>query len=123
MYLEKIRIIRKQKGLSQKALGELIGLEQSAYSKIENGSNILSVPTLLHICNALNVSVNEILNQSPIESNSPIVNCDDSLYKLELYNRAIEELQKVIDQKQAEIDLLKNSRKQFLNENRYSTIR
>ena len=51
MYLEKLRKIRTQKGLSQKQLGELIGFDQSAYSKIENGSNYLSVPTLLNIYN------------------------------------------------------------------------
>ncbi|MBX9782330.1 MAG: helix-turn-helix domain-containing protein [Chitinophagaceae bacterium] len=118
MYLEKLRKIRNQKGLSQKELGELIGLDQSAYCKIENGSNYLSVPTLLHICKVLHVSVNEILNQNSLDSNIPI-SYDNETYqeKMALYNNSIKDLELIIIKKKAKLDQLKISRDELMRQN------
>ncbi|HMO34267.1 MAG TPA: helix-turn-helix transcriptional regulator [Lacibacter sp.] len=61
-YLEKLRKAREAKGLSQQALANQLGMEQSAYSKIETGKNQLNVSTLLHICEVLDIPVSEIIN-------------------------------------------------------------
>lgn len=69
MLLTKIKLLRKEKGISQKALAEMIGVEQSAYSKIESGKTHLNVNTFLRICEVLQVAPEELL-PSAINSNN-----------------------------------------------------
>ncbi len=115
MYLEKLRKIREQQRLSQKELGELIGLDQSAYCKIEKGIHYLSVPTLLNLCNVLNVSVNEILNQNSLEKNIPLSYTKEKCQaKLELYDNAINELELLVNAKNEELKQLRQSREELL---------
>lgn len=64
MLLTKIKLLRKAKGISQKTLAEMIGVEQSAYSKIENGRTHINLNTFLRICEVLNVKPDEILPSS-----------------------------------------------------------
>lgn len=61
MLLTKIKLLRKEKGISQKTLAEMIGVEQSAYSKIECGKTHLNVNTFLRICEVLQVPPEELL--------------------------------------------------------------
>lgn len=69
MLLTKIKLLRKEKGISQKTLAEMIGVEQSAYSKIENGKTHLNVNTFLQICEVLEVAPEELL-PSVIKNNN-----------------------------------------------------
>jgi HTH-type transcriptional regulator / antitoxin HipB len=55
--LERIKVAREQKGLSQRALGERVGLPQSHISKIENGSVDLQASSLLEIARALDLEL------------------------------------------------------------------
>ena len=61
MLLTKIKLLRKAKGISQKVLAEMIGVEQSAYSKIESGKTHITLNTFLRICEVLNVKPDEVL--------------------------------------------------------------
>lgn len=61
MLLTKIKMLRKAKGISQKTLAEMIGVEQSAYSKIESGKTNINLNTFLRICEVLEVKPDEIL--------------------------------------------------------------
>lgn len=56
-----IREIRVHKGLSQRYLGNALGLSQHAYSKVEHGYNRITLPQLLIIADVLNVDVNVLL--------------------------------------------------------------
>jgi transcriptional regulator with XRE-family HTH domain len=58
---ESLQSIRKRRGLTQKELGEKIGLTREAIASYESGRSHLMVITLLDMAAALRVSVNEIL--------------------------------------------------------------
>jgi len=60
----RIKRYRKEKGLTQLALAELSNLEPSNISHIERGATKLSLPTIVKIANALEVSVDDLLCDS-----------------------------------------------------------
>ena len=53
---ERFLIARKEKGLSQEAIGKLLHISGTAYSRIENGVNNPSAQTTSLMCSVLNVS-------------------------------------------------------------------
>ena len=57
---DKIRALRKRRGLSQEQLGELVGFSQSKISKIENG-DWDSLSDLRLIAKALDVPIEELI--------------------------------------------------------------
>jgi HTH-type transcriptional regulator/antitoxin HipB len=54
---EKIRSLRKQKNLSQAEFGNLIGVKKSQISKIENGTQNITIQTLLKVFDALQAKI------------------------------------------------------------------
>lgn len=58
---QRIRMYRKSRGLSQQALAEISNQEPSNISHIERGATKLSLPTLVNIANALNVTADDLL--------------------------------------------------------------
>ena len=69
---ENIKTIRKQKGLTQKQLAELIGVSVGAVQQFEYGKIIPKMDTVLLMSNKLNVSP-RIIN--------PDLNWDDYIYE------------------------------------------
>ena len=69
-----IKLIRKKRGLTQKELGERIGLTREAIAAYEAGRTHLIDTTILDMAAALRVPVNEILgterqgNETPLNS-------------------------------------------------------
>ena len=61
---DKIRALRKRRGLSQEQLGELVGFSQSKISKIENG-DWDSLSDLRLIAKALGVKLKELIDDEP----------------------------------------------------------
>lgn len=59
---QKIRALRRAKKLSQEQLAEKVWISTTHMSHIENGSTKLSLPVLVDLAAALDVSVNEILS-------------------------------------------------------------
>ena len=59
---EKIRMIRKAKGLTQKALGEALGVTQATIQQLESGKRNPKFNTLQRIADALNVPVEELIS-------------------------------------------------------------
>lgn len=57
----KLLEIRKRKGLTQIEVAEKAGLADRTYADIERGSANMRVETALRICEALNITPNEIL--------------------------------------------------------------
>lgn len=57
----KIKEIRKQKGLTQKQLGDLCGMADSAIRRYENGNANPKIETLKKIASALEVSLDSLL--------------------------------------------------------------
>lgn len=60
----RIRRLRKEQGMTQQVLAELSSQEPSNISHIERGATKLSLPTLVNIANALEVTVDDILCDS-----------------------------------------------------------
>lgn len=56
----KIREIRKNKGLSMKVLGQMIGVSEQAISQYERGLRNINLETLFKISNALNIPLKSI---------------------------------------------------------------
>lgn len=57
----RIKKIRKAKKITQDKLSEMAGISPQHMSQIESAKTKLSLPTLINICNALNVSTDQIL--------------------------------------------------------------
>jgi len=55
--------IRKSKGLTQAEVAEKADLSDRTYADIERGTVNMRIETLLKICNALNITPNEILTK------------------------------------------------------------
>ena len=58
---ERIKFWRQQRGLTQEQLAEMVELTPGFISLVENGKKRASLETLLSICRALNITLNDIL--------------------------------------------------------------
>ena len=63
MHLDRLRDVRRERGLSQRELGERIGVLQARISSIEGGTNI-SRHTAERLARALSVGVDDL--QKPL---------------------------------------------------------
>ncbi|KQY78668.1 hypothetical protein ASD52_02155 [Ensifer sp. Root142] len=62
---QRIRAIRKMRGYSQGQLGSLIGLSFQQVQKYENGTNRVSIPVLMQICEVLDAHPMDIIGEGP----------------------------------------------------------
>lgn len=82
---KRIKTARIRMDITQERLAELVNLSPSHLSNIETGSTKLSLPTIIHLANALHVSVDELLADSVVQSKpifedeiqSILKDCDD----------------------------------------------
>lgn len=58
---QRIRALRRTVKLTQEELAQQAGISASFLGHIERGSRVLSVETLLALCNALSATPNELL--------------------------------------------------------------
>ncbi len=59
-----LKAIRKRRGITQEALGALTGIEPNTLSRYERGTLSPSAKAVMRIAEALNVTVEELLNGS-----------------------------------------------------------
>lgn len=64
-----IRTTRKEKKLTQEKLGELIGVNKSQISKLENNANSATIETIIRVFKALKaeISFNVVLDNNKLE--------------------------------------------------------
>lgn len=60
--MEIVRRLREQKGLTQKKLGELVGVSESMIGMIENGKRNPGFEVLLKLGEALDCTVDDLMN-------------------------------------------------------------
>lgn len=61
---KRLRAIRKKRGYTQEQLAEMAGISPQHCSGIETGGAKVSLPALIQICNALEVTPDEVLLDS-----------------------------------------------------------
>lgn len=107
MYGSKIRTIRLLRGYSQEHMAEKMGIDQSAYSRIENNNQKLTVQQLETIAKELGVSIQDITNHEPviINNNSSTIGAQGHIENF--YNDQKDMLEKIIASKDDEIKNLK----------------
>lgn len=65
MFGDKIRLFRQKKGLSQQALGELLGVSAVAVHKWEKGHSQPDIPMLRKLSVLFGVSIDELCDHQP----------------------------------------------------------
>ena len=81
LFGKRLRSIRKNKGLTQEYLSELIGLDPQYYCKMENGNHFPSVKTLAKIAQVLKIKPKDLFNFSDSQ-NSLLEKVNTSLLSL-----------------------------------------
>ncbi|WP_317380873.1 helix-turn-helix transcriptional regulator [uncultured Intestinimonas sp.] len=61
IFAERVRVLRKQRGMSQKELGEAIGLSHKSISTIESGSRTTTLEKLVMLARFFQVSTDYLL--------------------------------------------------------------
>ena len=74
--------IRKENNLTQAKLAEKIFVSEKTISKWENGKSVPDTETLPLLCEALNVSINEILNGEKIKNEDYTQKAEEKLLEM-----------------------------------------
>ena len=61
---KRIRMLREQRGLTQKNMAEILGCTPSHYQKIEYGKVNIPTTTLMFLCDYFNVSADYLLGRT-----------------------------------------------------------
>ena len=103
---KRIRQIRMERGWTQAALAEKSGVEPSNISHIERAATKLSLPTLIRIANALEVSLDELVYGNLVKSSHVSVKiideqlADCSAQELKALSEVIATVKKVLRSQQ-----------------------
>lgn len=60
----RVREARKNKGISQESLAEMAGIDRSYMGNIERGEKNVTLKKVYEICDALEVDINDLVQQS-----------------------------------------------------------
>ncbi len=78
----KLKEIRISKGLTQEYVANVADVNTSHISNIENNRVRISLPTLVHVCNALSVTIDYVLSDEYLDTSSVLD--DEILRQLQL---------------------------------------
>lgn len=67
MFNEKLKATRKQNGLSQAALGKLIGVRTQTISNWETGKSEPNLETINKLCEALDVTLHYFISEEHVD--------------------------------------------------------
>lgn len=117
---EKIRNIRELKNLTQEYMADKLGITQAGYSKLENGSTVLTYAKLTQIAKILEINIEDIIafdsqkylsNRNNLKKNnllSATIGDESSDFIKNLYEDKIKLLQKLLEKTEAEVERYKN---------------
>ena len=95
MFQLTLKTLREERGLSQQALADEIGVKQGAIGNWESGVRIPPLPTLIKLADYFAVSLDSLVGrESPVKNYSAISQSDR--YLLENYHRH-PEMQEAVD--------------------------
>ena len=78
-----ILLERKAKNLTQTELAEKIFVSEKTISKWENGKGVPDTETLPKLCDALNITINELLSGERLSSNGYVKSAEENLLALQ----------------------------------------
>lgn len=64
MYFQRLKDLREDKDMSQKQIAEIIGTEQSYYSKYEKGKYLIPIDKLIILADFYGVSIDYIVGRT-----------------------------------------------------------
>lgn len=102
---QNIKKFRVAKGLTQNKLDEKSGIEPSNISHIERGATKVSLPTLVSIANALDVSLDEIIYDSLVKNEHIKIKLIDEI----IQNCNSEEMSALIEIIKTTLNILRKS--------------
>ncbi|ALM47711.1 XRE family transcriptional regulator [Flavobacterium psychrophilum] len=117
---EKIRNIRELKNLTQEYMADKLGITQAGYSKLENGSTVLTYAKLTQIAKILEINIEDIIafdsqkylsNRNKLKTNNLLgatIGDESSDFIKSLYEDKIKLLQKLLEKTEAEVERYKN---------------
>ena len=88
--------LRKEKGLSQYQLADMIPISRQAVSKWERGKTIPDSSTLIRLSEIFDVSINELLKGERLENNSIKELESTTLSIVDEHNKKKEEMKKIV---------------------------
>ena len=95
--VEKIKRIRKQRGLTQNQLAELVDISPRNLSNIELGINFVKAETLDKIIESLNISTEELFANNHIKTkNELICEIDKFINKAKNDTKTLEKIYKIL---------------------------
>lgn len=77
----RIRLYRTQRHLTLETFSKMISRSPSTVSKYESGKIVVDVETLFEIADALNLSVNQLIDYAKPDTSSPSQNIQDNFFK------------------------------------------
>ncbi|CAN7761462.1 hypothetical protein C6558_13055 [Ensifer sp. NM-2] len=96
---QRIRAIRMMRGYSQGKLGSLIGLSFQQVQKYENGTNHVSIPVLMQICEVLDAHPMDIIGEGPQDGqdrvNALLQRLEAAESKLKILESKLARMQKI----------------------------
>ena len=104
--IKNLKSLRKEKGVSQKALGEEIGVSQQSINKYENYNIEPDISTLIHLSKFFNTSVDYLIGNTEIRQVAEVaMSYNLSQDEMELVN----EYRKLSDSAKDAVSLLLNN--------------
>lgn len=92
MFSERLKQLRQKRGLNQKELAELLGVEPSKYNKWENGKNCPNYDTLCKLANFWGSTTDYLLGNSDqmYQDADKALNSGKDDFKAQVSNRLID---------------------------------
>ena len=113
---DNIKRIRTEKGIQQKKMASDLGLNQSNYSKIENGKREPSIELINKLSEYLEVSVNDLFNEQEQIPKEVTIENKNTLEQMKMIEQLDEE-DKFIILKMIDKMLTTKKFKDFFNKN------
>jgi transcriptional regulator with XRE-family HTH domain len=106
---EKVKFFREAKGLSQEAIAYRLGIEQSQYSRRENGQVKFSIEEIVDISKMLEVEISELVSDNTLVFNLTTQNGGNFGQYITIPEMLISQYELRIKEKDEMIQLLKDT--------------
>lgn len=107
---QKLKQLRKQKGLSQEQVAEFLHISQSAYARIENGESHSWAYHIKKICEIFNITPEELVREEKSVHQTQMDDDDKmaSMYPIQhLADKLIEQYEQTIKSLKEQIEVYK----------------